>query len=201
MQKIPILFLFFFITTISVFSQVSIKLLECNNISASTESDPNSVNLIVSFNLEKQISLGLWAIEKRNFERKDQITFRSLSEGTYRVKAVRKSSETSQGEGDIILISNIIEVKKCSKEGFGNKISIMPNPSTNIVSVHIADYNQNDNMSISIIDFSGRKMMDIPVVQNDTKVTVSTFANGIYQLILLDKSSSRVAETKFIVNN
>lgn len=201
MQKIPILFLFFFINLISSFSQVSVKLLECNNISASTESDLNNVNLIVSFNLERQISLGLWAIEKRNFERKDQITFRSLPEGTYRVKAVRKSSETSQGEGDIILISNIIEVKKCSKEGFGNKISITPNPSTNIVSVHIADYNQNDNMSISIIDFSGRKMMDIPVVQNDTKVTVSTFANGIYQLVLLDKSGSRVAETKFIVNN
>ena len=73
-----------------------------------------------------------------------------------------------------------------------------PNPAQTVINIELGDITGGD-FSATIFDITGRKLMDAPIKDNITQVSVADFSPGYY-IVECRKNGIKVAVAKFIKN-
>ncbi len=87
-------------------------------------------------------------------------------------------------------ISGITEVNQIA-------VSVYPVPASNEITIHLENA---DKYEAKIYDVLGNLIQSATINQNDTRVPVASFANGMYALQIVNEHKTVVARTKFVVN-
>ena len=104
---------------------------------------------------------------------------------------------------EIDVIGNVtyskIQVVKFTNE---TKVDIYPNPTTSYVNIALNDISIGKQLLIKLYDATGKLMLskNIKTVTSTEQINVSSFANGNYQLQIIDvNKNSTISNTKLII--
>lgn len=196
-------FLFFIMLGFStvVLGQLQINIEGCSNIAVHEENyKVNLSNGTSSYNLELQIAEGVWTCVQRSFEEKADIKFISLKEGIYRVKLMYKYSEHLEKKAESIKFSNIVVIKKCSPITSPDLIHVSPNPSTDKISITYQEFKNENEITVSILDFAGKLLQKEKMTTRTIEIPVTNYNNGLYIVVVADNDAV-IAQEKIIINH
>ncbi|MDD4217714.1 MAG: T9SS type A sorting domain-containing protein [Bacteroidales bacterium] len=77
------------------------------------------------------------------------------------------------------------------------KHSVFPNPADNYFTLNIADFN---NQKLEIYSIEGKKIEQIILSSQSSKIDIADMSNGTYIYKILDKNNKAVAGGKFVKN-
>ncbi|MCX6269953.1 MAG: T9SS type A sorting domain-containing protein [Bacteroidetes bacterium] len=80
------------------------------------------------------------------------------------------------------------------------RIRIFPNPANNELTVHV-EGNMTESLNVVIFDIAGRKLLQIPVNQENTIIPVTAISAGFYFGSLVSGKGRKIGSFKFIVNH
>jgi hypothetical protein len=79
------------------------------------------------------------------------------------------------------------------------KITIFPNPTSDIINIKLTDYNPNDDLKLSIYDATGRIIIN-DKINNNQVLDLSNYKSGIYFIHLYD-SKGNIYKSKILLQH
>lgn len=179
-------------------SQPSIKAYNCRNILA--EATPEDLAIVgdnAVFNLEKQISAGIWFLEQRQPVQNGQSNFLDLQDGLYRTKLVRGGESGFSQTQEQIKSSNFVEISQCDK--VPNALTASPNPASDEINVDIGLTPISDGLKLEVRAPSSKLVSEENVVSKVTKLKVGDYPAGVYFIFLIGKQGT-ISRTKIFIS-
>jgi len=78
-------------------------------------------------------------------------------------------------------------------------LSIYPNPASDIVSIDVGEYNNNQLFELRILNQLGQGIYSGPANQSTIQVQVGEFKPGFYSVMMTDKNDQIIATKKLII--
>jgi hypothetical protein len=79
------------------------------------------------------------------------------------------------------------------------KLSLFPNPTNDNLTIQIRDYN-NEDLRYQLLDMQGKLLIDRKIFSKKTQINISTLANAIYLLHIVNKENKKAKSFKIIKN-